>query len=144
MSKRLLWKLLVTGLCISCFGQVYAVERGYTISGTIRHPGAGRIYVYLVDEAVFKTPLTGLQVTVLDADRLGRAFFSFNSVARGEYGIRCYLDINGNGKLDGGLFGPKEPWGMSWKADKTSRWPRFNNISFKVDRDIGKLDITLK
>jgi len=37
--------------------------------------------------------------------------FEFKDVKKGIYWIRCFQDLNGNGKLDFGLFGPIEPWG---------------------------------
>ena len=31
-----------------------------------------------------------------------------------------------------GLFGPKEPWGMSWREAKLFKIPNFDDIAFSV------------
>ena len=70
--------------------------------------------------------------------------FSFQNVEKGTYGIRCFQDLNGDGKLNKGMFGPSEPWGMSWKEEKVLRWPGFDKISFEVNSDIKNLRIVLE
>ena len=59
--------------------------------------------------------------------------FKFEGIQKGTYGIRCFQDENGNGKLGKGMFGPKEPWGMSWQGDKPAKWPKFKHIAFNVN-----------
>ena len=130
--------LAILGLVIiSCFfNPVFAEDTTHTIEGSIRYSGKGDIYIYLVNEDIFSTPLVGLQTIVLkveaaESQKMIKSF-RFEAVKSGIYGIRCFQDTNGNGKLDRGLFGPKEPWGMSWNAEKPSKWPRFANVSFSV------------
>jgi uncharacterized protein (DUF2141 family) len=67
--------------------------------------------------------------------------YEFLSVLGGTYGIRCFQDLNGNGKLDKGLFGPSEPWALSWTVKKRFP-PRFNDISFDLHED-KKLNLKL-
>ena len=143
MIKRIIFLLLMIAGQVAS-PAIQANDATYSVSGSIQHPGKGRIYVFLVDREGFKQPLTGLKIVVLDVTETGVSNFSFTGVPEGVYGIRCYQDINGNRKLDGGLFGPKEPWGMSWNAQRPLRWPRFDHISFRVGVETPELNIQLK
>ncbi len=65
----------------------------------------------------------------------------FKNIPKGVYGIRCYQDLNGNMKLDKGLFGPKEPRAMSWSKGRVFP-PRFVAISFLLEKNISlKLEL---
>ena len=65
--------------------------------------------------------------------------FIFPGIAEGKYGIRVYVDTNNNEKLDRGLLGPSEPWGMSWQGRPKRGIPRFDDISFYVEGDIENI-----
>ncbi|MBW2180120.1 MAG: DUF2141 domain-containing protein, partial [Deltaproteobacteria bacterium] len=95
----------------------HAKQKTYTIEGVITFPKTGKIYVYLVDEEVFKKPLTGIQTIMIEPNEKEKGNkivrFSFKGVQRGTYGIRCFQDTNKDTKLNKGMFGPSEPWGMS-------------------------------
>jgi uncharacterized protein (DUF2141 family) len=120
----------------------------YAVAGRIAFQNRGVIYVFLVTEEDFKTPLTGTQVLQLeigsDEIKENEVTFRFEKVEAGIYGIRCFQDVNGNGELDGGLRGPAEPWGMSWQSEKPKKWPRFPHIAFEVKQDVNDLYIMLQ
>jgi len=93
----------------------------------------GRLYIFLVDEEHFNIPFTGIDTLIIRVDK-SEIFFCFKKVESGIYAIRCYQDLNENRKLDKGLFGPKEPYGLSWKNRK--RFPfNFNDVSFNVNQN---------
>jgi len=144
MSKNITLLFLIA-LLISAASESSAQ---INIEGQIQFQKNGNIYVYLVDEAVFKTPFTGIQDTLIhigEAERKKQMVaFTFKAVKPGTYGIRCFQDVNGNGKLDKGLFGPKEPWGMSWQKEKPAMWPKFKDIAFQAKSDIKGLKIQLR
>ena len=75
-----------------------------TINGTILFKGEGSLHIYLVDAETFKVPLSGIRKTEIRPTRAerksGRVRFRFDDIPRGTYGIRCFLDQNGNGRLD--------------------------------------------
>ena len=74
----------------------------------------------------------------------GYITYHFQNVKQGMYGIRCFQDLNNNNKLDRALFGPSEPWGLSWLSwneNKTFNWPSFNDFSFDVTTDIKNIDV---
>lgn len=106
------------------------------------------VYIYLVNEESAKKPLTGVKSIVVypqDKDmNAGYIEFSFQDIPKGIYGIRCFQDTNSNGTLDKGLFGPAEPWGMSWSKEQRSKWPKFKNYSFILEKDIDEIEIYLE
>ncbi|TAE84142.1 MAG: DUF2141 domain-containing protein [Bacteroidetes bacterium] len=59
------------------------------------------------------------------------------AVKKGEYGLAAFHDVNGNKKLDGGIFGiPKEPY--AFYTDKKRLFglpPKYNSIKFMLDKD---------
>ena len=126
----------------------FADSKTFTVVGELVFNSTGNIFVSLVTEELFGQKYEGVQkqiliVTEKESDS-GRVHFSFSGVEAGIYGIRCYQDENGNEELDGGLFGPIEPWGMSFRDDRPSRWPKYENISFEVHEDFHAVTIILK
>jgi hypothetical protein len=64
-------------------------------------------------------------------------------VPAGRWAVSAFEDRNGNGTLDMGWFGPKEPSGF-WRAFTGWHKPRFDEVASIIERDIPKADITLK
>lgn len=119
----------------------------FTINGNCEISEAGVLYIFLVDEQGSKKPMTGIQELVVNIDSCDTQKiidFSFKNIPKGEYGIRCFWDMNGNRKLDFKLFTAKEPWGMSWKNKQKSAIPSFNDYSFIVDSDLELKTIYVK
>jgi uncharacterized protein (DUF2141 family) len=52
--------------------------------------------------------------------------------------------VNGNGKLDAGKFGPKEPWGMYRPKRPLFRGPKFKEIKFEVNTDMTNIEFEVK
>lgn len=107
-----------------------------TIVGTLIFEEEGTFHIYLVDESTFKVPMKGVRkITVRPTgqeQKASTAKFRFNNIPKGIYGIRCFLDQNDNGRLDRSLFGPSEPWGMSFKNKRSIGRPHFEQISFEL------------
>jgi len=129
-------------------GFLYAGANNYVVEGKIYKISDAPVYIFLVDEETSKIPFSGIKKLIIKPDsqavKTGFVRFIFNDVPEGTYGIRCFQDINNNGKLDKGIFGPSEPWGLSWNKYKTSKWPRFINFSFSVSGNIENLQIYLQ
>jgi hypothetical protein len=138
---RLWVSVLLLGLVVSCL----EAEDEYMITGRLLIDEEGVAHIYLVDAEQFSEPFTGVEeiVTDISPGQLATGFvpFSFLNIPGGEYGIRVFVDTNGNGKLDRGLLGPSEPWGMSWRGERTSRIPRFRDIAFRLAGDMHGLEI---
>jgi uncharacterized protein (DUF2141 family) len=111
----------------------------FTVSGECQVTGRGLLRVFLVDQRSFSVPMSGIQAVTTQLDAAGPktrlVAFAF-IVPQGTYGIRCFLDVNGNGGLDRGLFGPMQPWGMSWRVRRPAGFPRLADISFAVEGDV--------
>ena len=56
-------------------------------------------------------------------------------VEQGRWVVSAYEDLNENGALDMGLFGPKEPSGL-WRPFRGWHRPHFDEVASAVDRDI--------
>jgi len=145
---KLITKIALCAIILSIPFSVFAQSSAFTIEGEVMFKKTGDIYIYLVNEKIFKKPFTGIQDTVITINKKDlkkkSVSFKFKGIQSGTYGIRCFQDENGNGKLDKGMFGPKEPWGMSWQGDKPAKWPKFKHIAFKVKSNIKDIQIELK
>jgi uncharacterized protein (DUF2141 family) len=64
-------------------------------------------------------------------------------VKRGKWALSAYEDVNENGKLDMGMFGPKEPSGF-WRAFHAWRKPRFEDVATEVGKDTAAIEIRLR
>jgi uncharacterized protein (DUF2141 family) len=116
-----------------------AAPRTFTLSGRILNSsGKNPVYVALWNANGFlKTPIKQIRINP-GSDPV----FTFD-IPAGSYAISAYEDRNGNGILDMGLFGPKEPSGF-WVAFNGWHKPRFEEVAFSVSADIPHADIVLK
>jgi uncharacterized protein (DUF2141 family) len=62
---------------------------------------------------------------------------------KGKLAVRAFQDLNGNGKLDIGLFGPKEPYGFSNNVRGTFSEPDFREQLFSFPKE-HEITIALK
>lgn len=145
-NKRI--KLFISGFLMLTAPIVFAQSGEYIIGGEVLIYDVGNVYIYLADEEIAKTPMTGNMVIVIKNDDINRNFgkvpFQFENVEEGVYAIRCYQDVNGNEKLDKGLFGPKEPWWLSYQGERPPRFPKFKDIGFKINSNIQGIQINLE
>jgi uncharacterized protein (DUF2141 family) len=147
MSKQ--GAIITAAVALACRAAAFAESAAvtYEVEGDCLVGREGVLFVYAVDEGGFASPLTGLREARLQVGpaeaAAGRVRFSFGLPA-GRYGFRCFLDLNGDGRLDRGPFGPAEPWGMSWSGARRYGFPKFDDIAFIVDRDIRGLRIEVK
>ena len=125
--------------------QEYSIEGSINIKG-LKKPGI--LYINLVDEKIFSTPLDGIRKIKMTIDRnkmeLPNIRFNFKGLTKGTYGIRFFIDTDKNGKLNKGLLGPSEPWGMSWNRKRPFGWPKFKYISFKITEPITKIEMNVE
>lgn len=122
------------------YGQI-AQDDTFRIFGTVEVKAArSSIYINIVDQAHFDIPRSGIDTLVLEVSSTIISY-EFPKIPQGIYGVRCFQDLNGNGKLDKGMFGPSEPWALSWKEKKKFP-PRFKDISFNLHED-KKIDLKL-
>jgi uncharacterized protein (DUF2141 family) len=68
---------------------------------------------------------------------------TFKDLASGKYAISVFQDVNNNGKLDIGMFGPKEPYGFSNNVRGILSAPDFQSQLFDLEQS-SAIQITLK
>jgi uncharacterized protein (DUF2141 family) len=125
-----------------------AQERRFNVEGEISFPKKGAIMISLLTKEEFesnKDPQFKSMIEVGPEDlEKGKTSFSFTNIPEGTYGIKCFQDLNGNITLDSGIFGPVEPWGTYRSSRPAFRAPTFEEIAFKVDKDISDIKLELK
>jgi uncharacterized protein (DUF2141 family) len=120
---------------------------GYVVSGEIRfrEHGAIRLELCIASQFDDKGPATVERIIAIGEEerRLKRVRFRLENVAPRTYCLRAFQDTNGNGKLDEGTFGPKEPWGF-WRPSRPfMRGPRFDEVAFRLGSDLDRVVIEL-
>jgi len=139
----------ITVAIIAIFIQKSLPAQEYSISGTIKNikketgDTESTLYVYLLTEETFEKPYTGIKEIKLQVNRgESRRSYTIKNVKKGTYGLRCFQDMNDNGKLDRFLILPTEPWCLSWRNDSKRVPPKFEDIAFKVKGDT-QIDLNL-
>jgi len=100
----------------------------------------GKIHVAVYREGAF--PDSKFLVKSVTGEGMnGKCELQFEDIAYGSYAVAIYQDVNGNGKLDKGLFGiPEEPFAFS-----NNFKPRFGGPSFeKCKFDFNKNNQTVQ
>ncbi len=64
-------------------------------------------------------------------------------VTPGRYALSAFEDLNGNGILDMGILGPKEPSGF-WRPFHGWHKPRFDEVASQFEGETRGLDMVLK
>ncbi len=142
-------RLLLIGALAALSSAANADPERFRIRGVIHFPQTGSLYVKLVTEQQYNADdnsfTTAVVVPVGEAEAASRSVvFTLEGIPSGVYGICAFQDVNGNGTLDAGAFGPKEPWGMYRPARPAFRRPRFAEIAFEVRADLPELRFEVK
>ncbi len=105
----------------------------------------GAVMVALFDnEADYAKVAAPLRVAKIDAAG-GDVRVTFADLKPGAYAIKAFHDLNGDGKLDVGLFGaPTEPVAFSNDARVTTRAPSWGQAVFSVGAGANSQSITLR
>jgi len=154
MSRPL--SLLFVGIVL-CSALAFA-EETFTVSGQVKFPGDGDVILNLLtkdEETLGKdTPQERILVIKLTPEQIKekKASFSFAAVPKGAYIIRCFQDVNGNGKLD--LADPTDAISIRSQSTRVrlepvgvykSSWPFAWDFSkFQVERNITGIKIRLE
>ena len=111
----------------------------FKVSGRVlKSSGQKDVYVALWRAEGFREK-PARQIHIKPGDGLDFLF----EVPAGRWAVSAFEDANGNGVLDMGTFGPKEPSGF-WRAFNGRRKPRFEDVCFPINKDTSGADITLK
>ena len=141
MTRFLRWVLqLVALLLLAAPGIAAQAASSATIAifGTVVG-GSGKhtIFIAIWNESGFVSrPVQ--QIRILPG---APAVFQFH-VPAGDWALSAFEDQNGNGILDIGAFGPREPSGF-WRPFHAWRKPRFDDVSSRFNKDTSGLEIHL-
>jgi len=112
-----------------------SVARTFKLSGRLLgSSGRNAVYVALWQaDGFLKRPAQQVRI---------EGVFHFE-VPAGRWALSAFEDLNSNGILDMGLFGPKEPSGF-FRTFTGHHKPRFEEVASFIDRDTPNADIALK
>lgn len=134
---------------------MWAQSEGFTVAGDITFKKSGDLFVQILTEEQFNrndgeeaegdryTAQLILKMSEQEQEQK-KVSFEFTNIPQGTYAIRCFQDVNGNGKMDKGRFGPKEPWGVYRPKRPAFRAPRFEEIKFEVKVDMTDITFDVK
>lgn len=117
-----------------------------SVAVTVMCGSPGTLRVDLVDEATFGDPSRPLQRAerAIGEDELPCTVSTvFSGLAAGRYALRAFIDRNGDGRLNGGIFGPTESWALSWSDGPKRRIPRFEDIAFNAGPGVKEVNLRL-
>ena len=141
-------KVFVISILVLMFAAIVSAQDSlFTISGQLQYEKDGLLFMSLTSESQFmKGGVKPTAFSILEAvpDSAGNRLVSFvmDSIPVGEYVISAFQDVNGNGKLDMGFLGPKEPFGFSGSRPRFI--PKFENLKFAVESDVNNMMIEVK
>ena len=104
---------------------------------------SGKISLGVFDEAGYDSgqAVDGAMITV-DSDTVT---VSFSDLAPGQYGLKLFHDVNGNGEMDTNPFGmPTEPYGFSNNAKGRFGPAKWDKAAFDVTADGTNHTITIE
>lgn len=145
MLKRFMLFFVLFVLSFPVWG--LAQSKTFTLTGEISFKKQGNIRLALMTKEEFEADKGGRKLILKIGPKeikKGRVSFTSKDVPPGTYGIKCFQDVNGNKKLDKGLFGPKEPWGNYRSVRPFFRGPKFEEIAFEVDKDMTDIRFEIK
>ena len=109
------------------------------VDGFKEQKGKLMVGIYNSDTTFMKKPYKGYAIKVIDTS------LEFTvELPEGEYAFSVYHDVNGNNKLDTGIFGiPTEPYGFSNNAKGFMGPPSFEKAKFSLTTDSLVIRINL-
>ncbi|MBN2371834.1 MAG: DUF2141 domain-containing protein [Vicinamibacteria bacterium] len=147
LSGLCLISLLLGGAPESNVAERNDVIRAVAIGGEVRFNKNAPIFLRLLEPDEAKQERVArervIELSGEDAAR-GAIRYEFNGLQPGRYAVKCFQDTNGNGKLDVGMFGPKEPWATFRLARPKLRAPRFEEMAFDASQDVTDADLLLR
>lgn len=137
IKKSMLTRAIFMIILFTAYSSFAEDNAFHQISGSICVGKAqSAVYIFLIEEADMKTQASGFK-TLLVYPSSENIAYKFENVPEGEYAVRIFQDSDGNKKLNRGIFGPTEPWALSWKEGvNTKKIPDFSDISFSLSSDL--------
>jgi uncharacterized protein (DUF2141 family) len=118
-----------------------------SIGGEVRFEKPAPVFLKLLAlDASGKEFVARERVIALTAEDVTRRHlrFEFADLAPGRYALQAFQDVNGNGKIDIGIFGPKEPWATYRLAQPRFRPPRFEEMAFDARANVTDANLVMR
>ena len=145
MKKVKLNKLFFTVIAGIILPAILSADETFTLSGTVGNlKKAGTVYIRLFNEYQFNKKIEPDFTVKINTEDKDEVSFEFTDIPAGFYAIKCIQDVNGNGRLDKSFYGPKEPYGFYREKARIMKSPKFDELSFYIDKDIIGIKILLK
>lgn len=138
--NRILKPAFAAILAAGLAGQALAADLTLQIEGL--EEATGSFHVAVFDAAGWdkNDAVTGAIADVSEGTDL-----TFTGLAPGEYGVKIYQDVDGNGELNLGMWRiPTEPYGFSNDAPARMGPPKFAQARFELTEAGAVQTITLK
>lgn len=139
--KYFLFSLILTTISYS-----QQPDTTFSVSGLITNVEKGKaVFIALFsNQKDFKKHIAYKKQGFKRVDVSGNPIhYVFDNVESGEYIIVAFQDINGDKKINIGIFGPKEPCEI-FKPKKSLFRPKFEKCKFCINTNIGNANIVLK
>jgi uncharacterized protein (DUF2141 family) len=140
--------VIVFYVCFISLCFLGADSKEFSVSGTITVSKQGTVYISLLNEEGFRNNykfLKGSKVSVGPEElKTGKVRYKITGIPKGAFAISAYQDVNSNGKLDSGLFGPEEPWATFRRSRPLFSGPKWEEMVFMVDTNVTDADFKLE
>ena len=140
--------VVIVVLSFVCVFAMSADDGLWTVSGTVSFKEEGTVYLSILTQEGFEDDYRYLKGVIIPIGpeelKSGNVEFEFTDIPDGTYALSAYLDQNGNGKMDMGFLGPKEPWGNYRYARPRTRGPKWEEVAFAVDKNLENIDIAIE
>ena len=104
-----------------------------TMSGFESHVGEARVAVFKGEAAFKGNDAADGKIASVDADTVTLSF----DLPAGEYGVKAFQDLDGDGELDTNMFGiPNEPWAVSNSSNSFGP-PKWSKSRFTLSGDMS-------
>ena len=121
----------------------FSASLDVSVHGLTSRGGALNVSIWKNVKGFPKKPEEALDlkiVPVVGSDMTVR----FEELEKGHYAVMAYHDLNSNGKLDMGLMGPKEPYGLSNNFRSKFGPPNFEDCAFSISDNMQVINIKIK
>ncbi|WP_152616722.1 DUF2141 domain-containing protein [Flavihumibacter solisilvae] len=134
--------------CLSVFATVCSLAQSAShtvvLSNIANKKGQAYVAWYKTD-SLFMDESRYFLRKIVDINGASELKIPFSDIRAGIYAIAVFIDANGNGKLDKGMFGiPKENYGFSNNIYPATRAATFQEASFEVGDHAETINIRLK
>ena len=137
--------ILILFLCTTGYTEDLQ-DTTYTIKGIITNykPKAALYFAMYASQKDFDEKNFYRKLRYLENELPGdTVHFEFTGIRHDNYIIAGYQDINGDGEINMGWFGPTEPYAV-YLPNYGIFGPKFSKCKFLVDRDIDSIRIVFK